>query len=162
METARDLFLHELKDIYYAENKLAKELKQMASQVSNDQLSSAIEEHRGVTEKQVQRLDQVFDLIGEQPQGEKCDGIEGLLEEFKSFVKDEKPEDQVLDLFATGAGIKVELYEMAAYGSLIRLADQLGLSEAAEIFQTTLNEEEDAARELEQMNEKLGQEVPVA
>jgi len=160
MESAKDLFLHELKDIYYAENKLAKELKDMASEVSNDQLASAIEEHRGVTEKQAQRLEQVFELIGERPEGEKCDGIEGLLQEFKSFVKDESPEPKVLDVFATGAGIKVELYEMAAYGSLIRLADQLGLSEAAELFQMTLNEEEDTARELEQMNEKLSQEIP--
>ena len=159
METAKDLFLHELKDIYYAENKLTKELKQMAGQVRNDQLSSAIEEHRGVTEKQVDRLDRVFEIIGEKPSGEKCDGIEGLLQEFKSFVNDEKPAGPVLDVFATAAGVKVELYEMAAYGSLIRLADQLGLSEAAELFQTTLNEEEDAARELEQMNEKLGQEI---
>lgn len=161
METAKDLFLHELKDIYYAENKLTKELKQMASQVSNDQLASALEEHRGVTERQLERLDQVFELLGERPAGEKCDGIEGLLEEFKSFVTDQKPEDRILDVFATGAGIKVELYEMAAYGSLIRLADLIGLSEAAELFQTTLNEEEDAARELEQMNEKLGQDIPV-
>jgi ferritin-like metal-binding protein YciE len=76
-------------------------------------------------------------------------------------VKDENPQGEILDVFATAAGVKVELYEMAAYGSLIRLADQLGLSEAAELFQITLNEEEDAARELEQLNEKLGQEVPV-
>jgi ferritin-like metal-binding protein YciE len=159
MKTARDLFLHELKDIYYAENKLAGELKEMAQQVSDDQLSSAIEEHRGVTETQVRRLEQVFDIVGEQPQGEKCDGIDGLVREFKSFVS-ENPSPRLIDLFATGAGVKVELYEMAAYNSLIRLADQLGLSEAAEIFQTTLNEEEDAAHLLEQMNEKLGQEIP--
>ena len=159
MKSARDLFLHELKDIYYAENKLASELKDMAQQVSDDQLSSAIEEHRGVTEAQAQRLEQVFDLIGEQPQGEKCDGIDGLVREFKSFVS-ENPSPRLIDVFATGAGVKVELYEMAAYNSLIRLADQLGLSEAAEMFQITLNEEEEAARLLEQLSEKLGQEIP--
>jgi ferritin-like metal-binding protein YciE len=160
MESGKDLFIHELKDIYDAENKLVNALGDMAKKVKDPQLQQAFETHRQTTEQQVQRLEQVFGMVDRKPTREKCDGINGLIEEFKSFVKEEDPSPEILNLFATSAAAKVEHYEISSYRSLIKLADQMGLSEAARLFQQTLQEEEETAQEMEMMSEKLGQEVP--
>ena len=162
MDTARDLFEHELRDIYDAENKLVNALETMAKKASNEQLSKSFEEHRQVTKGQIERLDKVFGLIDRAPRREPCDGINGLISEFSGFVKDESPSDKVLDVFATAAAQKVEHYEICSYRSLIKLADTLGLSEAAELFEQSLKEEQEAATELEAMSEKLGQELPTS
>ena len=160
MDSGKDLFLHELKDIYDAENKLLNALETMANKVADEQLSKSFEEHRQVTQTQVERLEKVFKLIDRAPSREKCDGINGLISEFSSFVKEESPDDKILNVFATGAALKVEHYEIVSYKSLIKLADQLGLSEAAELFEASLKEEQETAQELETMSEKLGQELP--
>ena len=160
METGNDLFLHELKDIYDAEHKLVNALETMSNKVKNPELSQSFEDHRRVTQGQIDRLEKVFQLIDRAPAREKCDGINGLISEFQSFVKEEDPDDRVLNVFATSAAIKVENYEISSYKSLIKLADQLGLSEAAELFEQTLREERETAQLLEQMSEKLGQELP--
>ncbi|HEV3473218.1 MAG TPA: DUF892 family protein [Actinomycetota bacterium] len=160
MDTGRELFEHELRDIYDAEMKLVNALETMANKVPNPELSQSFQEHRKVTQGQAQRLEQVFKLLDRAPRREPCKGINGLIEEFSHFVQEENPADPVLNVFATGAALKVENYEISAYKSLIRLADQLGLSEAAELFVQTLREEQETATELEQMSDKLGQEVP--
>ncbi|MFN2588781.1 MAG: ferritin-like domain-containing protein [Actinomycetota bacterium] len=159
METGTDLFIHELKDIYDAELKLVNALETMANKVENPDLSGAFEEHRKVTQGQAERLEKVFSLVDRKPSREPCKGINGLIEEFSTFVQ-ENPSDAVLNVFATGAALKVEHYEITAYQSLIKLADQLGLSEAAELFEKTLTEEQETATELEAMSDKLGQELP--
>jgi ferritin-like metal-binding protein YciE len=160
METGKDLFIHELQDIYDAENKLVNALETMSNKTSNPELSKSFAEHRTVTEGQVTRLEQVFKLIDRAPSREKCDGINGLISEFSSFVKEEEPNEKVLDVFATGAAQKVEHYEIVSYKSLIKLADQLGLSEAAQLFEQSLKEEQATAEELETFADKLGQELP--
>ena len=160
METGKDLFIHELQDIYDAENKLVNALETMANKVTNPELQTAFEEHKTVTEGQVKRLEKVFPLVDRKPSREPCKGINGLIEEFSSFVKEEDPSAQVLNVFATGAALKVENYEISSYKSLIKLADQLGLSEAAELFEQTLKEEQETAVEIETLSEKLGQELP--
>ena len=160
METAKDLFVHELQDIYDAENKLVNALETMSNKVEDEQLSKSFAEHRTVTESQVKRLEKVFSLIDRKPSREKCDGINGLISEFSSFIKEEEPEGKVLNVFATGAAQKVEYYEICSYKSLIKLADLLGLSEAAQLFEESLKEEQETADELETMSEKLGQELP--
>ena len=162
METARDLFEHELRDIYDAEHKLVRALDTMATKVSNPELSQSFKEHQKVTEGQIKRLDQVFGIIDRAPRREACDGINGLISEFSSFVSDESPSEKVLDVFATAAAQKVEHYEICSYKALIKLSDQLGLSEAAELFEQTLREEQETATELETFSEKLGQELPVS
>ncbi len=159
METGKDLFIHELQDIYDAENKLVNALETMANKVASPELTKAFEEHRSVTENQVKRLERVFELVDRKPSREPCKGINGLIEEFSTFVK-ENPSEPVLNVFATGAALKVEHYEIVAYKSLIKLADQLGLSEAAELFEQTLKEEQETAVEIETLSEKLGQELP--
>lgn len=160
MESGKDLFIHELQDIYDAENKLVIALEDMAKKVENPELQKSFEEHRTVTQKQVDRLEKVFPMVDRKPSREPCKGINGLIEEFKSFVKEEKPEPAVLNVFATGAALKVEHYEIVSYESLIKLADQLGLADAAQLFQQNLAEEKETAQELDTMSQKLGQELP--
>lgn len=161
MDNARELFEHELRDIYDAEHKLVRALETMADKVGDPELSQSFKDHKKVTEGQIKRLDQVFGLIDRAPRREACDGINGLISEFSSFVSDESPSKPVLNVFATGAAQKVEHYEICAYKSLIKLSDALGLSEAAELFEQSLREEQETAAELETFSEKLGQEVPV-
>lgn len=159
MDSGRELFEHELRDVYDAEHKLVNALESMANKVPDPQLSTSFAEHRRATQGQVQRLEQVFRIIDRAPRREPCKGINGLIEEFSHFLQEENPADPILNVFATGAAIKVENYEISAYKSLIKLADQLGLSEAAELFEQTLREEQETRDDLEQMSDKLGQEI---
>ena len=160
MDTGKDLFIHELKDVYDVEMKMVNSLETMANKVQSPELKQAFELHLKTTKEQAGRLEQVFKLIDRAPTREKCEGINGLISEFSSFVKEENPDPKVLNVFATGAALKVENYEIVSYKSLIKLADQLGLSQAAELFEQTLREEEETAQELETLSEKLGQELP--
>ncbi|MGH2786638.1 MAG: ferritin-like domain-containing protein [Actinomycetota bacterium] len=159
MDTAIELFEHELRDIYDAEHKLVRALKTMADKATNEELKKGFEEHLEVTAKQAGRLERVFELIERKPRREPCDGINGLIAEYSGFAKEENPSPPVLDLFSTSAALKVEHYEICSYRSLIRLADVLGLSEAAGLFEQSLKEEQATAQELEQLSEKLGHEV---
>jgi ferritin-like metal-binding protein YciE len=155
MDSGKDLFLHELKDMYDAEHKLVNALETMAKKVEDSQLAGAFEEHRGVTKGHLERLEKVFEMVDRAPSREPCKGINGLIEEFQSFVK-EDPSDEVLNVFATSAALKVENYEITAYQSLSKLANQLGIPEATTLFQQTLEEEKETAMELVTMSEKLG------
>ena len=159
MQTGRELFVHELKDMYDAENKLLNALDNMADKVSDPKLTEGFEQHREQTQGQVKRLERVFELVGERPQRETCDGINGLIKEFGSFVNSEDPSDEVLNVFATSAALKVEHYELASYKSLIKLAHQAGLREVVELLEQTLNEELETARELENMAIQLGEKL---
>jgi ferritin-like metal-binding protein YciE len=159
MEQGIELFEHELKDIYDAEKKLSRELESMAKKVSDEQLAEGFLEHKQQTDGQIKRLDDVFGLLDKKPSRETCHGINGLIKEFKSFVNEEKPSPELLDVFATGASLKVEHYEMAAYKSLIKLARQAGLSDAVSLLEENLSEEEETARKLEALSEELGQRV---
>lgn len=158
VDSAQALFEHELRDIYDAENKLSNALEKMAKDASDEQLANAFVEHRGVTQKQTQRLEKVFELIDRAPRREPCAGINGLIEEYQKFNQ-ENPSPEVRDLFAAGAALKVEHYEIAAYKSLVKLANQLGMTEAASLFEDTLREEEQTAQEAEQISELLGKKV---
>ncbi len=158
-ETARELFEHELRDIYDAEKKLVRATQSMAKKVTNKELSASFREHSSVTENQVARLEKVFETLGRKPRREKCKGIDGLIEEFTSFVNEESPSPEVLDVFATGAAGKVEHYEIAAYRSLINLAGRLGLDDAVSLFEQTLQEEEETAQQLEVTAESLGKKL---
>jgi ferritin-like metal-binding protein YciE len=158
-DTAHELFEHELKDIYDAEHKLVKALERMAKKTENEKLAQGFEQHRQVTEGQVERLKQVFDLIEKRPQRQPCAGIDGLIREYTKFVREEKPEAPVHDLFAAGAAEKVEHYEIVAYKSLIELANQLEMEDAAELLNETLREEEETAKKLERMSRQLGREL---
>lgn len=155
METLKDLFVHELKDIYDAENKLVNAVESMASKVTDPKLASALQDHLKETKQQVGRLEQVFPLVGLRPSREACKGINGLIEEFSTFVKDENPSSEILDTFAIGAAQKVEHYEICGYESLIELATSLGLNEAVSLFEVSLNEEQAASETLKSLSSSI-------
>lgn len=148
----KQLFVHELKDIYSAENQILKALPKMIKAASNDDLSMALEEHRQVTEKQVERLETVLEGLEVSGRGQKCKGMEGLLEEGSALLK-EDASAEVLDAGIIAAAQKVEHYEIAAYGTLCAFARRLGHTEAAELLEQSLAEEKEADEKLSEVAE---------
>ena len=152
LRNMQDLFVHGLKDIYYAEKKLVQNLPKMAKKVESSELSDAIEQHLAETENQVARLEQIFELLDMQPKGKKCPGIEGLLEESKEIMQEaEDPNTRDAGLLA--AAQAVEHYEISRYGTLIAWAQELCMREAASLLKETLAEEKNADKLLSQLAE---------
>lgn len=140
MDTLRDLYLEELKDIYNAEKQLVKALPKMAKRASHDELRTAFQEHLATTEEQVRRLETIFDDLGKTARGKKCIGMEGLISEGQEMMEEDM-EPAVLDAALISAAQRVEHYEIAAYGTLRTYARQLGLEKHANLLQQTLDEE---------------------
>jgi ferritin-like metal-binding protein YciE len=149
-----ELFLHELKDIYWAENHLSKSLKKLSKAVTSDKLSTAIDDHQKETENQIQRLEKVFELLDEKAAGKKCQAMEGLLEEAEEVLKDTDKDSMVRDAGLIIACQKVEHYEIASYGSLVRLAKDMGHLEVADLLLQTLQEEKKTDELLTKLAEK--------
>src|SRR5207237_6846817 len=119
MQSAKELFIHELTDMLDAEQKLVEALGQLASDHSEEpQLQKGFESHQAQTEKQVQRIQQIFEQIEEEPEDSECKGMKGLIEERDSFKREQDPANDILAIFDVGAAIKVESYEISAYNSL--------------------------------------------
>ncbi|HEU5452746.1 MAG TPA: DUF892 family protein [Terriglobales bacterium] len=155
MNTARELFVHELQDMLDAERKLVKALGEQAQESTRPDCQKAFSQHQQQTAKQAERLQEVFSILGEQPEETECKGIKGLIEEHDSF-KEEEPAPDLLDMFNVGAAVKVERYEMSAYESLIRLARELGLStKAARLLNQNLKEEQQTLKKVEMLSRKL-------
>ncbi|MBX9448920.1 MAG: ferritin-like domain-containing protein [Taibaiella sp.] len=140
----RELFLDELKDIYWAEKHLTKALPKMKKGASSDTLSNAISEHLEITKVHVGRLEEVFSLLGEKAVAKKCDGMEGLTKEGESIIEETEDGSATRDAGIIISAQKVEHYEISAYGSLRQLALTLGEHEVADILEQTLNEEKEA------------------
>ncbi len=147
MQTIEELFEHELKDIYSAEHSLLDALEQMAGESSDREIKKAFTQHRKETQGQIKRLEKIFKSMGQKPEAETCPGIEGLIKEKKVFMR-EKPSDDLLEFYNIGAGQKTERYEITAYESLIDMADKLGMADAVELLEQTLQEEEAALNKL--------------
>ncbi|MGI9088614.1 MAG: ferritin-like domain-containing protein [Chthoniobacterales bacterium] len=147
MDSLKDLYIDELKDLYNAENQLIKALPKMAKKASSPQLKAAFEEHLGVTKKHVDRLEKIFRGLGEKPTGKTCKAMKGLVEEGKEVIE-EKGDPSVLDAALIGAAQRVEHYEMAGYGVVRTFARVLGEDRAAEVLQMTLDEEGEADKKL--------------
>ena len=139
-KTLDDLFLDTLKDIYYAERQILKALPKMAKAASSSELRAGFEQHRDETETHVERLEQVFELLGKTPRGKTCDAILGILEEGKSIM-DEYKGTSALDAGLVAAAQAVEHYEIARYGTLKTWANQLGMQDAVALLDATLKEE---------------------
>lgn len=135
------LFHDAIKDIYWAEKALTKALPKMQKAATTEELKSAIEEHIGQTEGQIDRLEQVFEIMGKKPQAKKCDAMEGLIKEGESVVEETEDGSMTRDAGIIMAAQKVEHYEIATYGTLVQLATTLGMEDAAEILAETLEEE---------------------
>jgi ferritin-like metal-binding protein YciE len=152
LESLADLYVHELKDIYSAEKQITKALPKLAKAASSEELRTAFEEHLQETEGQINRLEKIFQRLGESTTGAKCKGMEGLLEEGDEMTKEEAS-PQVLDAAMIVAAQKVEHYEIAAYGSLCTFAELLGYEEDQELLKETLGEEEETDERLTELAE---------
>ena len=139
-KTLDDLFLDTLKDIYFAERQILKALPKMAKAAESDELRAGFEQHHQETEGHIERLEQIFELLGKTPRGKTCDAILGILEEGKSIM-DEFKGTSALDAGLVSAAQAVEHYEIARYGTLKTWANQLGMQDAVALLDATLKEE---------------------
>jgi ferritin-like metal-binding protein YciE len=147
IKTMNDLFLHQLQDIYYAENQLVKALPKMAEKATDQQLKQGFLTHLDETKTHVQRLEQVFQMHGSQAKAVDCPAIDGIIEEADE-VAGEVADKGVLDAALINAAQAAEHYEIVRYGSLIAWAKQLGRNDCASILQKTLDEEKATDKKL--------------
>jgi ferritin-like metal-binding protein YciE len=150
----KELYVDELKDIYSGETQLLKALPKLAKAASNEELKAGFEEHLEQTKGHVERLEQIFEELGESPKGKKCIGMEGLVKEGAEAI-DEDYEDDVKDAALIGAAQRVEHYEIAAYGTVRTLAQLLGESEQASLLEETLEEEKETDEKLTEIAAEL-------
>ncbi len=141
MTTIDELFEHELKDIYGAEQRLLESLDEMAGEALDREAKKAFQQHRKETQGQIKRLERVFKALDLRPEAQPCAGMEGLIKEKKSFAK-ERPSEELLNFYNLHAAQKVERYEITAYEGLIETAQHLGLDEVVEQLTQNLEEEE--------------------
>ena len=137
-------FTDQLKDMYYAEQQLVKALPEMQKACTTEELEDAFENHLKQTERQLKRLERVFQLIDQKPEGKKCEAIEGLIKEAKSIISETKEGTMTRDAALIIAAQKVEHYEIATYGGLVQLAITMNLHQVADLLDKTLQEEEGA------------------
>ena len=152
IKTMDDLFVHQLKDIYYAEKRIVGALPEMIQKATAPQLKSAFETHLGETRNHVRRVEQVFQMHGATPETVDCPAIDGIIEEAEE-VAGEVVDKQVLDAALIAAAQAVEHYEMTRYGTLIAWAKALGRDDCANVLKANLGEEEAADKKLTQIAE---------
>lgn len=155
MTDPRELLLHELRDIYYAENLLVKALPKMAREASDGELREGFEQHLEETRQQVENLRDAFSSLGETAEGEKCPGIEGIKAEHDQFMGEHQASPEVCDIFLTGAGARTEHYEIAAYSGAITMAQALGEREVVKLLKQNLGQEKEALKLLEANGKRL-------
>jgi ferritin-like metal-binding protein YciE len=151
-----DLLLHEIKDLYHAEKQLVKALPKVAAKASSRELRQAIEDHLRETEGQVERLEQVFELLGQEPKAVKCKGMQGILEEGEE-ARDMKGAPDPLDAAIIMSAQKVEHYEMAGYGSAATWAGMLDRQDVKQLLGQTLQEEEKTDRKLTELAKQVNE-----
>jgi ferritin-like metal-binding protein YciE len=152
INTLEDLFVHGLKDIYYAENQILKALPRMIENVTNPQLKKGLKDHLKETEGQVARLEQIFEMREEKPRGTRCPGINGLISEGEDLLG-EVGDKKVLDAAIITSAQAVEHYEITRYGALIAWAEEMGRGDFATILQENLDEEKAADKKLSEIAE---------
>jgi len=154
LDTLKTLYINELKDLYNAEQQLVKALPKMTKDASSEELHEAFEKHLEQTKTHVQRLEEVFEEIGETPKGKTCKAMKGLIEEGSEILQ-EDGEESVIDAGIIVAAQKVEHYEIAGYGSVRTFAQLLGKDRSADLLQTTLYEESEANELLNKLAEDI-------
>lgn len=154
MNTLKDLFEDELRDVYDAEKRVLKALPRMAKAASNEQLRAMLTQHVEETRGQIERLEQVFESLDAKPRGKRCMGMEGILAEGAELME-EDGEEAVLDAGFIAASQRVEHYEITAYGTLMAWAKTLGLDDALELLQENEQEEKAADQKLSQLAESV-------
>ena len=139
-KTLNDLFLEALKDVYHAEKQILRALPKMAKAAESDELREAFKTHREETQVQVERLEEVFEIIGKPARAKTCQAIQGIIEEGKEVMED-FADSEAIDAGLIAAAQAVEHYEISRYGTLKTWATQLGLRDAAKLLDQTLEEE---------------------
>jgi len=152
--TMDDLFVHTLRDIYYAENQIVKALPEMMAKATDPQLKQGLQSHLAETKNHVKRLEQVFEMHGVEAKGVDCPAIDGIIDEAEE-IAGEVDDKQVLDAALIAAAQAVEHYEMTRYGTLIAWAKQLGRNDCAAVLQKNLDEEKAADKKLTALAEKF-------
>jgi len=157
-----ELFMEELKDIYWAEKNLVKALPKMQKAATSEELSTCIKNHLEETKEHVARLEQVFELLDKKPQAKKCEAMEGLIAEGQEVVADTEQDTAVRDAGIIIASQKIEHYEISAYGSLRTLANVMGHTAVAKLLEQTLEEEKNADSLLTEVAESTVNEAAAA
>lgn len=157
MSDPRELFLHELGDVLYAERTLVKALPQLQEEASDEELATGFADHLEETRQHVKNVEKAFDALGQPAKAEKCPGIEGIKKEHDEFVANESPSQEVLDAFLTGAGARTEHYEIAAYEGLVTMANAMGEDEVAGLLSENLEQEKAALRKMQTIGKRLAE-----
>jgi ferritin-like metal-binding protein YciE len=155
----KELYVDELRDLYDAEAQLTKALPKMAKAATSDELRAGFENHLEQTKGHVQRLEEIFQALGEKPTGKKCKGMQGLIAEGKEIMQDEDLEGEALDAGLISAAQRVEHYEIAAYGCVRSYANLLGDTQAASLLEETLQEEKETDKKLTELSETINVEA---
>jgi len=150
----KELYIEQLKDLYSAENQLVKALPKIAKAASSDELRQGFEKHLEQTKGHVERLEKIFQALGESPKGKTCKGMQGLIEEGSEATK-EGYEDSVMDAALIGAAQRVEHYEIAGYGTVRSMAETLGEDNHASLLEETLEEEKETDDKLTELAEQI-------
>jgi ferritin-like metal-binding protein YciE len=158
LETLHDLYINELHDLYDAENQIVKALPKMIESSQSTELRTALSNHLEETQTQVRRLEQIFEMHGEDIKGEKCKGLRGIIDEGEDLIKHDDNLD-VRDAAIIAAAQKVEHYEIAGYGTVRTWAEMMGHERAAQLLQETLNEEGEADKKLTRIARTLNAEA---
>jgi ferritin-like metal-binding protein YciE len=152
LESLKDLYLEQLKDLYSAEDQLVDALPKMADAANAPELKNAFREHLNQTKQHVDRLEQIFRKLGESPKGETCEGMKGLIKEGQEMIK-MKGEPEVIDAGLIAAAQRVEHYEIAGYGTVRTYAELIGDQDAVRLLERTLQEEEETDEKLSEIAE---------
>src|SRR5690349_18700759 len=157
MTQPRELFMHELRDIYYVEKQLVKTLPKLAREAKDPELKRGFQQHLRQTERHVKNLQAAFKALGMRASGEQCPGFDGLKEEHDEFMK-ENPSPSVKDMFLTGAASRTEHYEIAAYTGLVGMARALGEKKVVTLLEKNLADEKETLRKVDTIGRRLGRE----
>ena len=161
IENLQQLFVEQLRDLYDGEQQITEALPKLIEKASNPQLKSALQEHLKITESQIERLEDIFEQLDEDPDGESCKGMKGVIKEGDDVVGKAK-DAAVRDASIITSAQRVEHYEIAGYGTVKTYARQLGKQEWAQILEEILNEEKEADQKLTQIAESVNIEAKAA
>ncbi|KJS33524.1 MAG: hypothetical protein VR64_01785 [Desulfatitalea sp. BRH_c12] len=159
LDNLKQLYIHELNDLYSAENQILEALPKMVEATDDSRLKNAFMKHLELTKHQVRRLEEIFDQLGEKAESSKCEGMKGIIKEGESFIKKDKSffrgdiDNDVLDAALIASAQRVEHYEISGYGTARTYAKHLGYTEQASLLQQTLDEESRTDRELTELAE---------
>ena len=159
MQTLQQLFVHELQDAFAAEQRLLQSLQHMSQCGTNQQLQQTFRAHASETQAHLDRLHQVFSTLGLQPGTEPCPGMDGIVQEHQQFLQQHRPTTQMHTVFDVGAAERAEHYEIATYEGLVRLANLLGMDQAAQLFEATLSDERQQLSRLQNLANEMGQQL---